>query len=174
MADPFIGEIKMFGGNFAPSGYAKCDGQLLSISQNSALFSLLGTYYGGDGRTTFGLPDFRGRVPMNSGQGAGLSNRPLGEKSGSETNTLTSANLPSHTHPVSPPANASEGQRVEPDSNYPAAGEEPTKPYAPGTDTNLATFDTGASGNNTPVNNVQPYQVVTFIIALVGIYPSRS
>jgi len=174
MAEPFIAEIKMFAGNFAPSGYAQCDGQLLAIAQNNALFSLVGTIYGGDGRTTFGLPDLRGRVPMHVGQGPGLTNRPIGQKSGTETNTLNSLNLPTHFHVVSPPASASEGQRVEPGGNYLAAGEEPTKPYAPTSDDNLASFNTSSSGSGTAVNNMQPYQVITFIIALVGIYPSRS
>ena len=95
--DPFIGLIVMFGGNFAPRGWALCDGQLLSISSNSALFSILGTTYGGDGRTTFGLPDLRGRVPMHPGTGPGLSPRTLGQKSGTETVQLTTAQLPPHT-----------------------------------------------------------------------------
>lgn len=98
--EPFIGQIIMFGGNFAPRGWALCDGQLLPISQYSALFSILGTFYGGDGRTTFGLPDLRGRVPMHPGNGAGLTQRQLGQKLGAENNVLTTPNLPSHNHGV--------------------------------------------------------------------------
>ena len=98
MSEPFVGEIKMFAGNFAPRNYAFCDGQLLAISQNNALFSLLGTIYGGDGETTFGLPDPRGRVPLHTGQGTGLSSRPLGQRTGAEKVTLTTNQLPSHTH----------------------------------------------------------------------------
>ncbi|MBD3756388.1 MAG: phage tail protein, partial [Gammaproteobacteria bacterium] len=98
MSEPFVGEIRMFAGNFAPRGWAFCDGQLLAVSQNDALFSLLGTIYGGDGRTTFGLPDMRGRIPVHQGSGPGLSPRRLGSKSGAETETLTVNQMPSHTH----------------------------------------------------------------------------
>lgn len=174
MSEPFIAEIKMFAGNFAPRGYAQCDGQLLAISQNTALFSLVGTIYGGDGRTTFALPDLRGRSPMHPGQGPGLSSRTIGQKSGTETNTLNSAHLPAHSHSVSPPANAGEGQKVEPDGAYPAAGEEPTKPYAPSSDTSLAGYATASAGSNQPVNNMHPFQCVLFVIALQGIFPSRN
>ena len=100
MSEPFVGEIRMFAGNFAPRGWAYCDGQLLAVSQNDALFSLFGTIYGGDGRTTFGLPDLRGRFPIHAGQGPGLSNRRLGSKGGAETVTVTANQLPSHTHPI--------------------------------------------------------------------------
>lgn len=174
MSEPFIAEIKMFAGNFAPRGFAFCDGQLLAISQNTALFSLVGTIYGGDGRTTMGLPDLRGRFPMHPGSGPGLTPRQLGQKSGTETNTLTASNMPPHSHSVNPPANAGEGQKVEPDAGYPAAGEEPTKPYAPSSDTSLAAYNTGNAGGGLPVNNMPPFQCVYFIIALVGIYPSRN
>ncbi len=99
MSDPFVGEIRMFAGNFAPRNFAFCDGQLVAISQNNALFSLFGTIYGGDGRTTFGLPDLRGRVPLHMGTGPGLSPRPIGQKGGSETVALSAANLPAHGQP---------------------------------------------------------------------------
>ena len=98
MSDPFVGEIRMFAGSFAPRSYALCDGQLMAVSQNDALFSLLGTMYGGDGRTTFGLPELRGRVPIHQGQGPGLSNRRIGQRSGSETATVSVAQMPGHTH----------------------------------------------------------------------------
>ena len=174
MSEPFIAEIKMFGGNFAPRNFAQCDGQLLAIAQNTALFSLLGTTYGGDGRTTFGLPELRGRVPMHYGNGPGLTNRPLGQKSGGETTTLSALNLPGHTHSVSIPASAGEGQKVEPDGNVLAGGEEPTKPYATGADTSLAPFNTDNAGSGVSFTNLPPYQCVNFIIALVGLFPSRN
>ncbi len=117
MAEPFIGEIKMFGGNFAPRGYALCDGQLLPIAQNQALFSLLGTIYGGDGRTTFALPDLRGRAPIHAGGGAGLTNRRLGERGGAETNTLVTNQMPSHNHTISVPTTSHVADDTQPAGN---------------------------------------------------------
>jgi microcystin-dependent protein len=174
MAEPFIAEIKMFGSNFAPNGYAFCNGQLLSIAQNTALFSLLGTMYGGNGVTTFGLPNLQGRFPMHWGSGAGLSTRTIGEMSGSESTILTLSQLPAHSHAVNPAAHAGEGQTALPSGNYPAAGEEPTKPYGPSGDTTLGAFNSSATGNSSPVSFMPPFLCVSFIIALVGIYPSRS
>lgn len=174
MSDPFIAQIVMFGGNFAPRNWAFCDGQLLAISQNTALFSLVGTIYGGDGRTTFGLPDLRGRFPMHWGSGPGLTSRSIGEKSGAESHTITTTNLPSHSHTVTPPASSGEGQTVQPSAAYPAAGEEPTKPYAPSTNSSLAAFSTGSTGSGVPVNHMPPFLAVSFIIALIGIFPSRN
>ena len=174
MSEPFIGQIVMFGGVFAPRGWAFCDGQLLAISQNSALFSLLGTTYGGDGRTTFALPDLRGRVPLHPGQGPGLTQRLLGQRSGSETSTLSEANLPPHSHPVAPPANTGEGQSTQPGGNVPAGGELPTQPYAPGSDTTMQSFSTGPAGGGQPVDIMQPWTAIHFIIALQGIFPSRN
>jgi microcystin-dependent protein len=170
MSEPFIAEIKLFAGNFAPRNFALCDGQLLPIAQNTAMFSLMGTIYGGDGRTTFGLPDLRGRVPMHPGSGPGLTPRNLGQKGGSETDNF----LPAHTHTVTPPAAAGEGQVVEPDAAYPAAGEEPVKPYASTTDASMAAFSTSSAGTSVSGNNIQPFQCVNFIIALVGLFPSRN
>ncbi len=172
--DPFLGEIIMFGGNFAPRGWALCDGQLLPISQYSALFSILGTTYGGDGRTTFGLPDLRGRVPVHAGNGPGLSDRRLGGKGGTETNTLTTGQLPSHTHNQMASSNG-------PDVKSPTgaflptigrSGEE-TYASAAGTATPMGGA-IGHTGSNQAVNNVQPFQCVNFIIALQGVFPSRS
>jgi microcystin-dependent protein len=174
MSEPFIAEIKMFGGNFAPNGYAFCNGQLLSIAQNTALFSLVGTIYGGNGQVTFGLPNLQGRFPMHWGSGAGLSPRNIGELGGTETNTLSLSQLPVHSHAFNPGAHGGEGQTALPSGNYPAAGEEPTKPYGPSADTALGASNTAAAGSSFPVNNMPPYQCVSFIIALVGIYPSRS
>lgn len=188
MAEPFIGEIKMFGGNFAPRGYALCDGQLLPINTNQALFSILGTIYGGDGRTTFGLPDLRGRVAMHPGRGPGLTPRQLGQKSGSETVTLSIMEIPSHNHPGTVKVadqngtthNASDGylgrRAIDVDANPP----ETVEMYVPPT---TATFGgnrkldgvvTNNVGGNQSHQNMQPYQCVNYIIALQGIFPSRN
>jgi microcystin-dependent protein len=172
MSEPFIGEIIMFGGNFAPRGWALCDGQLLPIAQNSALFSILGTTYGGDGRTTFALPDLRGRVSMHAGNGPGLSDRRLGQRGGAETATLTVANLPSHTHAArasDQPANAN-----KPSGNTWAVdvGGNTYSDTTPNQDMDAATV--AATGGSQPFNNEQPFTVVNYIICLEGIFPSRS
>ncbi|EGV42667.1 phage tail protein [Bizionia argentinensis JUB59] len=162
----------MFAGNYAPVGWAKCEGQLLAISSNSALFSLLGTNYGGDGQTTFGLPDLRGRVPMHYGNGPGLSAYAQGQSGGSESNTLTVANLPAHNHQVN--AVLDDGDSASPKYNFPANTKLLDKEYSANTsNTTMNSSMIGNTGNNQPVNNMQPYQTVTFIIALQGIYPSR-
>ncbi|MCF2948643.1 tail fiber protein [Paraglaciecola aquimarina] len=178
MSDPFIGEITMFGGNFAPRGWALCDGQLLAISGNSALFSLLGTTYGGDGRSTFGLPDLRGRVPIHEGQGAGLSPKSLGSKGGSETNTLNANNLPSHTHAAvincvagAGNANTAAGNVWSADAGNQSATYSNSAPNGTMQNDAIELADTGGGQS---VNNMQPYQVVNYIIALVGTYPSRN
>jgi len=167
--DPFLGQITMFGGNFAPRGWALCDGQLLSISQYSALFSLLGTTYGGDGRTTFGLPDLRSRVPMHAGHGPGLSNRPLGQKGGSETNRLSVAQLPAHHHTL----NAKEEANSDDPSNNFVAGTG-TNAFGTAADVAMNPNSTGDTGGGQEVNNIQPYQCINYIIALQGVYPSRN
>lgn len=166
--EPMLGEIRMFAGNFAPRSWALCDGQLLPINQNQALFSILGTTYGGDGRTTFGLPDLRGRVPVHPGNGPGLSNYNLGQKAGVENVTLTSAQMPSHDHSLVAGSNDSQkspsggllANRGEYSSNSPGA-----------TMGSSAIQNTGGSQSHT---NIQPYQCVNFIIALQGVFPSRS
>lgn len=167
--EPFLGQIIMFAGNFAPRGWAFCDGTLLSIAQNSALFSLLGTTYGGDGRTTFALPDLRGRVPVHPGQGPGLSNYTLGQQGGNETTTLTANNLPAHTHPLQA---VSSGQSDDsPAGNVLAQADI----YGPGpTNVTLAAGSVGPAGESQPVANLQPYTCITAIIALEGVYPSRN
>ncbi|WOD42074.1 phage tail protein [Hwangdonia lutea] len=172
-SDPFIGQISMFAGNFAPRGWAFCDGQLLPISQYSALFSILGTTYGGDGRTTFALPDLRGRVPMHNGNGPGLTSRQLGQKFGSETNTLTVNQMPSHSHTVN--AVTEDGNQSVPIGNLPAGTKVLDKEYSnAASNTTMNANMINASGNNQPVNNIQPVLVINYIIALQGVYPSRN
>jgi len=172
MSEPFVGEIRMFAGNFAPLGWAYCDGQLLAVANNDALFSLLGTIYGGDGRTTFGLPDLRGRIPIHAGSGPGLSPRALGAKGGAEKVTITTNELPSHTHDAS--ATASTAGSGDPTGRVPA-NTSPTNVYS----TSLATAQTlssaavSSTGGSQSHTNIMPYLCVHFIIALFGIYPSR-
>ena len=173
MSEPFIGEIRMFAGTFAPQGWAFCDGQLLLVSQYDALFSLLGTVYGGDGRSTFGLPDLRGRIPIHAGSGPGLSTRSLGSKGGTEAETLTLNQLPSHTHQLV--ATSATGDSDDP------AGRQLAMPsndnfYTAETnaDTTLASEAVADTGSAASVSNLMPTLCVHFIIALVGIYPSRT
>jgi len=179
--EPFIAEIIMFGGNFAPRGWAFCDGQLLAISSNQALFSLIGTTYGGDGRTTFALPDLRGRVPMHAGHGPGLSDRRLGAKGGTETNILNTTQLPNHTHSlagvtVRVPVSAEDANQDEAEGKYLANGtfyhNNPDATYGAGP--LPLTGNMAPVGGNQAVNNMQPFQAVNYIIALQGIFPSRS
>jgi microcystin-dependent protein len=174
MSEPFIGQIQMFGFNFAPRGWAFCDGQLLPISQNTALFSLLGTTYGGDGRTTFALPDLRGRVPIHEGQGAGLSDYRLGQRAGAETTTLSIANLPAHNHAASaagPAGNANDaiGNIWADDAGVSSAT------YSSGAASGTMRADAiGNTGGGQAFDNRQPYLTVNFCIALVGLFPSRN
>lgn len=173
MSEPFVGEIRMFAGNFAPRGWAFCDGQLLAVSQNDALFSLFGTIYGGDGLTTFGLPDMRGRIPLHQGQGPGLSSRRLGSKSGSENETLTTNQLASHTHDLN--ANPRKDNNESPLVNVLSDPNPEGRLYDDvAQDANAATtavVHTGGSGSHT---NLMPTLCVNFIVALFGIYPSRQ
>jgi len=173
---PLIGEIKMFAGNFAPRGWAFCDGQLLSISQFQSLFSILGTTYGGDGVTTFALPDLRGRTPIHAGHGPGLTSRQLGEKGGSETVILTINEMPAHTHNVELKADSSVAVTDRPQNSLPARNAAATPQY--GTTANISMSGNavvvGSSGGNFPHPNMQPYATVNYIIALEGIYPSRD
>jgi len=170
MSEPFVGEVRMFAGNFAPRGWAFCDGQLLAVSQNDALFSLLGTIYGGDGRTTFGLPDLRGRIPIHAGHGPGLSERRLGSKSGAEKVTLTVNQLPSHTHTMQastqPATDSLPGSKVLAQADVrPYTVDAPFQGLSTSAVTNI-----GGSRSHT---NLMPFLCIHFIIALVGIYPSR-
>lgn len=176
MSEPFIGEIKLVGFNFPPRSWATCDGQLLAISQNQALFSLLGTIYGGDGRTTFALPDMRGRSPMHAGTGPGLTPRSMGEGGGAETTTLAEANLPAHTHGGRVVCSRNEGDREDPDGAFPAVTEAPNQPYHGDGGVTMAdgSVEVDPTGSGSPFNTLHPYRVVNFVIALVGIYPSRN
>lgn len=179
----YLGEIRMFAGNFAPLGYMLCQGQLISIAQNDALFALLGTTYGGDGVNTFALPDLRGRVPIHMGQGPGLTNRTIGQVSGSESVTLMSANFPAHVHPVS--GTLSMMTRGDAAGNYssPTAhsiATAPAKKFFSKTGTGQvmagldATATIGTAGASQPHNNMQPYLVINFIIAIVGVFPPQN
>jgi microcystin-dependent protein len=161
----------MFAGNFAPRGWAFCDGQLLAVSQNDALFSLLGTIYGGDGRTTFGLPDLRGRIPIHAGTGPGLSQRRLGANGGAESVTLTVNQLPSHTHPMQ--ASGDAASTPNPENNV-LAETLTTTPYIQDTlTTNLNANAVTSVGGSQFHTNLMPFLCIHFIIALFGIYPSR-
>jgi microcystin-dependent protein len=193
MAEPFIGMIILVPYNFAPRGYAFCNGQILSIAQNTALFSLLGTTYGGNGQTTFALPDLRGRVPISSGQGAGLSNYTIGETTGVESVTLTTLNMPVHTHPVdtsglSATANVrnAAGNSRSPVGALPA-GEAAgvtatysTDPLAPAGTMAPGAVSISGSATATPVGSSQPFPILqplltlNYCIALEGIFPSRN
>lgn len=174
MATPFIGQITLFGGNFAVRGYAFCDGQVLSISQNDALFSLLGTTYGGDGVTTFALPDMRGRLPVHQGQLAGGGLYQMGQRAGTETVTLTVPELPAHSHGVT--ASAVAGTVSDPGNQFWAresSGEVGQFSSAiPGGVMSPSAL--GKTGGSQPHENVQPFLCVNFIIALEGVYPSRN
>lgn len=172
MSEPFVGEIRMFAGNFAPRGWAFCDGQLLAVSQNDALFSLLGTIYGGDGRSTFGLPDMRGRLPIHAGTGPGLSTRRLGAKAGSESETLTVNQLPPHKHGLN--VSQAPGDQQKPINRYLASS--PTvRMFRPTPINNsLESSTITNTGGSTSHNNVMPFLCVNFIVALFGIYPSRN
>ena len=168
----FIGEIRMFAGNFAPKDWAFCQGQLLSISQNTALFSILGTTYGGDGRVTFALPNLSGRVPVGVGQGAGLTNRQLGEMSGTETVTLTTAQMPAHNHTIN--AVTSEGNQNLPTNNLPANTKTLDKEYSDAnTNTTMKATMVNSTGGNQPFSIMQPSLGMNYIICVNGIYPSR-
>lgn len=168
--EPYIGQISMAGFNFAPRGWALCNGQIMSIQQNTALFSLLGTTFGGNGQTTFGLPDLRGRVPIHQGQGPGLTNRVMGELSGSEVVTLISTEMPMHTHLV----NASNGDSTSknPSGNFMGGTASPV--YSATANATMNPQVNGLAGGNQPHQNMQPYEVISFIIALEGIFPSRN
>ncbi len=174
MSEPFIAEIRIFAGNFAPRGWAFCNGQLLPVAQNTALFSLIGTTYGGDGRSTTALPDLQGRTAMHPGRGPGLTSRRLGQRGGVETVTLTEAQMPSHTHTMQ--AETESGDSLNP-SNNALARSGGAFSYQQNSTANLVDLNSNAlpdTGGSQAHNNLQPFIAMNFIIALVGLYPSRS
>ncbi|OCW56914.1 phage tail protein [Hoeflea olei] len=174
MADPYIGEIRMFAGNFAPRGWAFCDGQLLAISEYDALYALFGTIYGGDGRVTFGLPDLRGRVPIHQGTGPGLSIRRIGSRGGSERITLTSNQLPSHDHSFN--GDTQEASDASPAGNVIAKGDNVNylAASAPSGANAFAPTMVGSTGGSQSHSNLMPTLCVNFICSLFGIYPSQT
>lgn len=170
--EPFIGQIQTFGFNFAPRGWALCNGQLLPISSNSALFSLLGTTYGGDGRTTFGLPDLRGRAAIHFGQGPGLPNYVIGSKGGAPTVTLNATQMPSHTHVATLRASHTAATVSKPENNV--LGSSQTY-HTPPTDVNMgSSINVANAGGNQAHDNMQPYLTINWCIALTGTFPSRN
>lgn len=169
--EPFIGEVQWFAGNFAPRGWAFCDGQLLAISSNTALFSILGTTYGGDGRTTFALPDVRGRVIIGEGRGPGLSDHRLGAKGGAENETLNTSQMPAHTHTLR--ASGGEATDAAPAGKV-LASTGRTRLYAGAANADMDASAITNTGGSQSHNNMQPYNTLSCIIALDGIYPSRS
>lgn len=171
--DPFLGEIKLFAGNFAPRAWAFCDGQLLPISQNSALFSILGTTYGGDGRSTFALPDLRGRAPIGPRNGPGLSSYREGQKGGQEHVTLNTTEIPSHSHSVN--AVSSAGNNAAPQNNLLANTVGFDREYSNASpDVQMNSRMINNSGGNQSHENRQPFIAINYIIALQGVFPSRS
>ncbi|MEZ0487893.1 phage tail protein [Fibrella aquatica] len=173
--DEYLGTIKAFGFGFAPRGWAMCQGQLLSIAQNSALFALLGTTYGGDGQTTFGLPDLRGRTLVGLGQGPGLSNYSQGQLGGTESVTLTANQLPAHTHPLALNAFQEAGNVASPTGASPATSGSLDPEYrTQGTPTTMAAQQTGQAGGSQPHENRQPYLAINYCICLDGLFPSRN
>lgn len=182
MSTPFIGQIMIVGFNFAPRGWAFCNGQILSIAQNTALFSLLGTTYGGNGSTTFALPNLQGRMPLHFGQGPGLSNRSLGQAGGTETHTLIQTEMPAHTHTATATTtlrgNSGAANAGSPANNA-LANTGRTNIYSNSApDVNMATATTTITnqnaGSSQPHNNMPPFLALNFVIALQGIYPSRN
>jgi microcystin-dependent protein len=171
MAEPFIGEVRIFAGNFAPRGYAMCNGQLLPISQNTALFSILGTTYGGNGTTNFALPNLQGMSPLHPGQGPGLSPYVLGQTGGQTAHTLSVSELPAHAHSLHGSSAATGGT---PGGGVVLAATSGAKVYRGAT--NLVPMATGlsANGGGQPHENRQPFLVLTFIIAVQGVFPSRN
>ncbi len=177
MSNPFVAEIRIFAGNFAPRGWAQCDGQILPISQNTALFSLLGTTYGGNGTSNFALPDLQGRAPMQQGQGPGLSLRDLGEIGGEQTVTLIQTEMPTHSHAAQALSTAGSANTVA--NNVwaaPRVQRQGVNIYAPSGPNNVQMnpFALSIAGGSLPHNNMPPYLTLTFIIALQGIFPARN
>ncbi len=171
--DPFIGEIRIFGGNFAPRGWAFCNGQIMAIAQNSALFALLGVTYGGDGRTTFALPNLQGRFPMYQGAGPGLTPRVLGETGGTASVSLQQQEIPAHQHGMNAAPSATTGT-PGPTVALSPVGSGASAYRQPGNRVAMDSLAVVPAGGGAPHNNVQPYLALNFIIALEGIFPPRS
>jgi microcystin-dependent protein len=172
MADPYIGEVRLFAGNFAPQGWGLCDGQLLPIVGFEALFTLIGTTYGGDGQSTFALPDLQGRVPIHQGTGAGLSNRIIGERAGAESVTLTASQMPAHNHPLVATSAAAQAAAVPSGSVLAAT---PVSLYGVGVAAApMASTALAVAGGAQPHENMAPFVAMNYIIALFGIYPSQN
>ncbi len=174
MSSPFVGEIRMFGGNFAPAGWAFCSGQVMAIAQNDVLFALIGTTYGGDGVNTFNLPDLRGRMPVHMGQGSGLSNYGLGQTGGTELVTLTIPNLPAHSHSVAGDSNTGTANSPAGDVWANSTGAKQFVAVASVNTTLNASTIGAAAGSSQPHDNMRPYLAVSFIISLFGVFPSRN
>jgi microcystin-dependent protein len=172
MSEPFIGEIRIFGFNFAPRGWALCSGQIMSIAQNTALFSLLGTMYGGNGQTTFALPDLRGRMPNHFGQGPGLSNYSQGQVSGVESVTLLQGNIPAHTHLIA--CSTDDATTADPSNAFPSAFTSKIYAASPTAGKIMNPAMASQVGGNQPHDNMPPYLTLNFCIALEGIFPSRN
>lgn len=170
MSDPFLAEIRIVGFNFAPTGWAQCNGQLIPISQNTALFALLGTFYGGDGKSTFALPNLQGSAPMHQGQGSGLSDRVIGEQSGSQFVTLLQSEMPMHIHNAM--ARSILGNNISPAGNN-CAGSTIARQYLPYQNSQGNPQATTITGGSLPHNNMPPYLILNFIIAMQGIFPQR-
>ncbi|HYL93623.1 MAG TPA: tail fiber protein [Alphaproteobacteria bacterium] len=174
MSNPFVAEIRIFAGNFAPTGWALCNGQLLPISQNTALFSLLGTTYGGDGKSTFALPNLQGSAPMQQGQGPGLSQRVLGETGGEQSVTLLVTEMPAHSHSAQC-VSAGGGTNSPQNAIWAGGGRGAPPMYTPaGNTASMSPFAVSQTGGNLPHNNMPPFLGLTFIIALQGVFPARS
>jgi microcystin-dependent protein len=174
MAEAFTGEIRMFGGTFAPHNWSLCNGQLIAVSEQQALYSLLGTYYGGDGRSNFGLPDLRGRLPMHQGTGVGLSPRAIGIRTGTESVTITGNTMPAHNHPMMASPHAASSP--SPVSKVIATCSVPTLLASPPDDKihNMSPLAVENAGNNESHTNLMPYTCINFIICMVGTYPPRN
>ncbi|MEO8669971.1 MAG: tail fiber protein [Tahibacter sp.] len=173
MGEPFVGEIRMFGGNFPPSGWAFCQGQLMPISQNDTLFTLIGTTYGGDGQETFGIPDLQGRVPIHAGQGPGISqNYQIGEKSGVESVTLNTQQMPIHNHAFV--VSTSVSNSGSPTNQTLAQSTQRAAYFEATTTTNLAPSSLGPAGGSQPHDNMMPFLTLSFIISLFGVFPSQN
>lgn len=172
MSTPFVGEIRIFGFNFAPRNWAACQGQLVAISQNAALFSILGTTYGGNGSSTFGLPDFRGRIPVQWGQGSGLTPYQIGEIGGFETVSLTTVNLPTHNHTAG--CQTTTGNSYTGENAVPAPDAGGNNVYSSPSNNSMSPTALTQAGGTTPHNNLQPYLAVNYCISLSGVFPPRD